>query len=80
MSKLVCYINKCFYSFLFYKIKKENKSKSSIDRGYEKNGANCLQSARLGFVTGTRQISTSFMDDLKTLAYHISSLCLSLAL
>ncbi|MFB9080086.1 hypothetical protein ACFFLS_12675 [Flavobacterium procerum] len=39
-----------------------------------KNGANCLQLAPFGFVTGqdrTRQISTSFLDDLKILAYYM---------
>jgi hypothetical protein len=37
-----------------------------------KNGVNCLQLTPFGlYVTGTGQISTSFMDDLKKLAYYM---------
>ncbi|WP_262695466.1 hypothetical protein [Flavobacterium anhuiense] len=39
--------------------------------GSKKNGANCLQLAPFGFVTGTGQISTSFLDDLKRLAFYM---------
>ncbi|WP_255566620.1 hypothetical protein [Flavobacterium tagetis] len=37
----------------------------------KRNGTNSLQLAPFGFVTGTGQITASFLDDLKKLAFYM---------